>query len=73
MHDTAFTNGIYTMLPYRWHIHRVGQNHTYAPYMTVYLVISLPNVPGTHRICIVLHIHNKKRKDYASSESHSPH
>jgi hypothetical protein len=26
------------------HICRVGQNRVYTPYMTVYLVISLPNV-----------------------------
>ena len=27
---------------------RVGQNRIYAPYMTVYLVISLPKLPNIH-------------------------
>jgi hypothetical protein len=36
------------------HIYRIGQNRIYAPYMTVYLVISLPNIPYTHRIYMVL-------------------
>jgi hypothetical protein len=27
------------------HMSRVGQNRMYAPYMTVYLVISLPKIP----------------------------
>ena len=35
-----------------WYISRVGQNRTYAPYMTVYLVISLPKIPYIHRIII---------------------
>ena len=38
----------------RSHIHRVGQNHIYAPYSTVYLLISLPKIPYTHRIYMVL-------------------
>jgi hypothetical protein len=33
---------------------RVGQNRIYTPYMTVYLVISLPNLPYIHRIYMVL-------------------
>ena len=33
---------------------RVGQNRIYTPYMTVYLVISLPKVPYIHRIYMVL-------------------
>jgi len=33
---------------------RVGQNSIYTPYMTVYLVISLPKIPYTHRIHMVL-------------------
>jgi len=33
---------------------RVGQNRIYAPYMTVYLVISLPTIPYTHRIYMIL-------------------
>jgi hypothetical protein len=33
---------------------RVGQNRIYAPYMTVYLVISLPKVPYIHRVYMVL-------------------
>ena len=31
---------------------RVGQNRIYTPYMTVYLVISLPMIPYIHRIYI---------------------
>jgi len=31
-------------------ISRVGQDRIYAPYMTVYSVISLPNIPCIHRI-----------------------
>jgi len=27
------------------HMHRVGQNRIYTPYMTVYLVISLLKIP----------------------------
>ena len=38
-----------------WHIlTRVGQNRIYTPYMTVYLVIPLPNIPYIHRIYMVL-------------------
>jgi len=33
---------------------RVGQNRMYTPYMTVYLVISLPKLPYIHRIYMVL-------------------
>ena len=33
---------------------RVGQNRIYSPYMTVYLVISLPKIPHIHRIYMVL-------------------
>jgi hypothetical protein len=33
---------------------RVGQNRIYTPYMTVYFVISLPEVPYIHRIYMVL-------------------
>ena len=36
------------------HICRVGQNRIYTPYMTVYLVISLPKLPYIHRIYMVL-------------------
>ena len=32
------------------HIFSVGQNPIYTPYMTVYLVISLPKIPYAHRI-----------------------
>jgi len=32
----------------------VGQNRIYAPYMTVYTVISLPKIPYIHRIYMVL-------------------
>jgi len=33
---------------------RVGQNRIYTSYMTVYMVISLPKLPYTHRIYMVL-------------------
>jgi hypothetical protein len=33
---------------------RVGQNLVYTPYMTVYLMISLPTIPYIHRIYMVL-------------------
>ena len=38
------------------HIDRVGQNCIYTPYMTVYLMISLPipYIPYIHRIYMVL-------------------
>ena len=32
----------------------VGQNRTNTPYMTVYLVISLPKIPYIHRVYMVL-------------------
>ena len=35
-------------------MNRVGQNRTYTPYMTVYLVISLPKLPYVNRIYMVL-------------------
>jgi hypothetical protein len=33
---------------------RAGQNRMYTPYMTVYLVISLPKIPYTNRLYMVL-------------------
>jgi len=36
------------------HIDRVGQNRIYTPYMTVYLVVSLPELAYIHRIYMVL-------------------
>jgi len=33
---------------------RVGQNRINTPYMTVYLVNSLPKIPYIHRIYMVL-------------------
>jgi len=35
-------------------MYRVGQNRICTPYMTVYLVISLPKIPYIHRIYMVL-------------------
>jgi len=35
-------------------MYRVGQNCIYTPYMTVYMVNSLPKIPYTHRIFMVL-------------------
>ena len=39
---------------HRCEMRRVGQNRTYAPYMTVYLVISVPKIPYIHRVYMVL-------------------
>jgi len=36
--------------PQKSHMHRVGQNRMCTPYMTVYLVISLPKLLCIHRI-----------------------
>ena len=36
------------------HMYRVHQNRIYAPYMTVYVVISLPKMPYIRRIYMVL-------------------
>ena len=36
------------------HMRRVGQDRVYTPYMTVYLVISLPKIPYIHRMYRVL-------------------
>jgi len=36
------------------HMIRVRQTRTYAPYMTVYLVISLPRIPYVHHVYMVL-------------------
>jgi hypothetical protein len=33
-------------------VYKVGQSRIYTPYMTVYLVISLPKIPYIHRIYI---------------------
>ena len=41
-------------LGWQWYISRVGQNRIYTPYMTVYLVISLPIIPYVNRKYIVL-------------------
>jgi hypothetical protein len=34
-----------------YNMYRIGQSHIYTPYMTVYLVISMPEVPYMHHIC----------------------
>ena len=36
------------------YIHRVGQDRIYTPYMTVYLMISLPKIPYMYRTYMVL-------------------
>jgi len=38
------------MPPTQYLVSRAGQNRIYTPYMTVYLVISLPRIPCIHRI-----------------------
>jgi len=43
-----------TPLQQWWLFHRVGQDRIYTPYMTVYLVISQPDIPYIHRIYMVL-------------------
>jgi hypothetical protein len=42
------------MVAHCTHICRVGQNRIYTLYMTVYMVNSLPKIPYTHRIYMVL-------------------
>jgi len=37
-----------------YYIYMVGQNRVHAPYMTVYLVIPLPNIPYIHHIYMVM-------------------
>jgi hypothetical protein len=36
------------------YVRRVDQNHIYTPYMTIYLIKSLPRIPYIHRIYMVL-------------------
>ena len=36
-------------------VYRVGQNLIYTPYMTVCMVISLPNIPYIHRIYVYMY------------------
>jgi hypothetical protein len=45
---------VHTYSRHGTHIHRVGQNCIYTPYLTVYLVNTLPKIPYTHRIYMVL-------------------
>ena len=47
-------SGICLRLQYPAYIPRFGQSRIYSPYMTIYLVISLPNKPYVHRIYMVL-------------------
>jgi len=39
-------------------MYRVGQDRIHTTYMTVYLVISLPNIPYIHRIYIYMVLAN---------------
>jgi len=51
--EEEMKNGMVVLLPWAALCTiRVGQNHIDTPYMTVYLVISLPKVPYMHRIYI---------------------
>jgi len=43
-----------TPYTHKSHVCRVGQNRVYTPYMTVYLVISLPKIMYIHRVHMVL-------------------
>ena len=53
MHTHTHTHtGNHRLTQRTWHIHRVGQNRVYTPHMTVYLVISLPELPYINRIYI---------------------
>ena len=51
---------------------RVGQNRIYTPYMTVYLVTSLPKIPYIHRIYMVLANPNNVRKQSQTLKSPKP-
>jgi len=44
-------------------ISRVGQNRIYAPYMTVYEVVSLPKIPYIHRVYMVLANSRQRRHE----------
>ena len=48
---------------------RDGQNRIYTPYMTVYLVISLPKVPYIHRIYMV--VANPSDDTYCAKKVHT--
>jgi len=50
----ALTHGAHTT---RIYTSRVGQNRIYTPYMTVFLVIPLPEILYIHRINMVLANH----------------
>jgi hypothetical protein len=57
--DSPAKHTVYTPNMYIWfwptlHMTRVGQNRIYTPYMTVYLMISLPKTPYIHCIYMVL-------------------
>ena len=54
---------------YEVRIFRVGQNCIYTPYMTVYLMISLPKMPYIYRIYIILAnpTHIVRNGDFANS------
>ena len=45
-------NTKYTVIYRGVYIRRFGQYCMYTPYMTVYLVISLPKIPYIHRIYV---------------------
>jgi len=53
---------------------RAGQNRIYTPYMTVYLVISLPKIPYIHRIYMVLAnpIHDHTFGEFPAKKKHIP-
>ena len=53
----VFLTGCHCLTQHLLHLccmSRVGQNRIYTPYMTVYLMISLPKIPYIHRIYMVL-------------------
>jgi len=54
MHRMYGHSPVKTPYVHRIYVCRVGQNRIYAPYTTVYLVISLPKTPYIHRTYMVL-------------------
>ena len=69
-HTCAYGTHFIHIISCPQHVFRVGQNCIYTPYMTVYLVISLPKLPYIHRIYMVLA--NPTRVRMAHAAAHIP-